>query len=163
MTPPLRCLREQVSEATARRIVEQASGCTVHVERTLYYPYLWYRARYRLATLFGRPRFETDCLVDARKGVVSTADGFETRELRPPPDDVLGVCVDRTAAAAAAQRTLSHALSRQHRSGAPLELETDTAGTLYKRFWVMRCGEAGPRVLLDSTTGRFTVLTPTGA
>ena len=163
MTPSIPCIREQLSRENAERIVASASGGAACVERTLYYPYLWYGLRYSLVTLFGRPRFEVECLVDARKGLVSTTDAFETHELRPPPNDVLEVCVEPETGWRAARRTLSHELRRKHRGTTPLQLELGASRLLYKKFWVVRCGSDGTRVLLDSTSGQFITLTDAAA
>lgn len=147
----------------AERLVASASGQAVRMERALYYPYLWYRLHYSLATFFGRPRFEVDCLVDGRKGQVSTTDAFETLELSPSATDVLELRVEPDAGALAARRTMSHVLSKKHRTMTPLELAMGPSQVLYKKFWVVECGAAGPNVLVDSTTGRFVTLSGTRA
>ena len=163
MTPSISCIREQFSCENAEQIVASASRSATRVERTLYYPYHWYRLHYSLVTWIGRPRFEVECLVDARKGLVSTADAFETHELRPPLDDVLETCVEFDAGWSAARRTLSHELGRKHRAATPLPLELVAGGLLYKKFWIVRCGSDGTKVLLDSSSGQFITLSGAAA
>jgi len=147
----------------AERIVANASGQAVRTERELYYPYLWYRLHYSLATLFGRPRFEVDCLVDGRQGRVSTSDAFETLQFRPSATDVLELRVEPDSGALAARRTMSHILAKKYRNMTPLKLGVGPSEVLYKQFWVVECGAAGPKVLVDSTTGHFITLTGTRA
>ena len=161
MTRSIQCIRGEVSHTDAERLVASASGQAVRMERALYYPYLWYRLHYSLATLFGRPRFEVDCLVDGRQGRASTSDAFETLHLSPPATDVLELSVDPDSGALAARRTMSHVLAKKYRTMTPLKLGVGPSQVLYKKFWVVECGAAGPNVLVDSTTGRFVALTGT--
>ncbi len=94
---------------------------------------------------------------------MSTAEPFETHELKPSLDDVLETSVDSDAAWSAARRTLSRELGKKHRATTPLRLELGASGLLYKKFWIVRCGSDGTRVLLDSTSGRFITLTGAAA
>ena len=155
MTRKIQCIREQLTQADAKRLVAGA-GQTARVERAVYYPYLSFRTRYCLDTLFGRPRFESACLVDGRQGLVSTTDDFVTVELEPPPRDILDTRVEAVAAAAAVRRTMTHELGKKHRVLARLWLEIEPARPVYKKFWVVRC--QGLRVLVDSATGCFIML-----
>jgi len=158
----IQCIRPQITRSDAERAVADVSGQAARVERSLYYPYLWYRLRYGLTTLFGQPRFEAECLVDGRKGLVSTTEAFETIELRPAAADLLELRQDPDSGALAARRTLSHLLTKQFRTLTAVELETAGSQLVYKEFWVLRCGAQGPSVLVDSTTERFIALTGAG-
>lgn len=159
MTQPITCIREQISRTDAARIVANASSHPTRVEQTLYYPYWWYRFGYSLTTLFGCPLFEIDCLVDGRKGITSTADAFETLEVRPFTEDVLEICVDSDSGMFNARHTVRHVLTKKYRTIMPFELEMKQNQILYKKFWIAKCGVRGAKVLIDSTTGKFITLT----
>jgi hypothetical protein len=58
-----------------------------------------------------------------------------------------------------ARHTVRHVLTKKYRTIMPFELEMKRNQLLYKKFWIVKCGVRGAKVLIDSTTGKFITLT----
>ncbi|HXV62578.1 MAG TPA: hypothetical protein VEK15_17900 [Vicinamibacteria bacterium] len=128
--------------AIGRDEIERLSP-NARAEIRVYYPYHSFVSRSR-----GR---RVHFLVDARTGLVATADPYQTETREVAEDDVLAVAVG---ADEARQRVRRHAARTLSRSGNARIFEN---GLVYKPFWILSLSSAPgkrPRMLVDGITGR---------
>ncbi len=146
------CMREQVDAVGALRIVGSIGDTSkAAIERKIYYPYFWFRARCRTTTLLGRRVVSANCLIDARNGLGATADSFETEASMVEADALLAARTTVGEADRAARRFVAHSFGRSLRMLADFGVTTKALGLVYKAFWLVRVG--GLTVLVDSMTG----------
>ena len=144
-------VRAVVDAGEARAALARTGGAGFELDRTVYYPYHWYRASGSAPRLLGRCALSVHCLVDACTGIASTADRFRCEPATVPAGAVIGAKQSRQRVVAAARRYVTHALGRGTRTLADFGVRLEHAGTVYKAFWIF--GSGGLRVLVDSTTG----------
>ena len=147
-------IREDFDAGAATRAVAETAGASdVRVERTIYYPYHWYRVAGSAPTWVGRRPFTVTCLVDARSGAASTADRFTVEPATVSAGALLLPRTEAIDATRQAERYLSHALGRRLRAIASFGLTLDHRGLVYKAYRILRCDGTG--VLLDGVTGEL--------
>ena len=145
-------IREQLDAGSVLRNFDCIPNIgPVVVERSVLYPYIAFTARCKLSTMIGTRTLSFDCLVDAVNGHAATADAFVTREIRQAEGMQLHPQISEDAAKRAAQRTATHRLSKKLRMIAPFDVQLESGGVVYKRFWIVRVG--ADRVMMDSVTG----------
>lgn len=125
----------------------------VSMDGAVYYPYFRFAANCKVPGLFARPQVNAQCLVDGRRGIGATAEPFATVEESVGHDEVLGALLSADAAAHAAQRFMTHAISRRTRTIASFSMDVSLHGLVFKRFWLARAG--GQRFVVDSVTGQL--------
>lgn len=145
-------VRGAINSVEALCVVASLTGdVDASVEREIAYPYFCFDADCSLPTLAGRRPLRMVCLVDAVNGLGATADGFELEKRSLQSADLMASEIDDDEAAAIAERTVSHRLGRRLRTIASFDVSLSSRGLVYKRFWIVRSGDA--RVMVDSTTG----------
>jgi len=153
----LTVIREQVDSATAlQNIAGMTGGVSVVVERSVLYPYIRFTAQCSVPTMIGRKAISLDCLVDGINGLGATADPFCTDPLILCDEVRLQHRITSDAAQRTAQRTVTHQLGRQFRMIALFDVQLEAAGTIYKRFWIIKIGNG--RIMTDSVTGNMHTL-----
>ena len=155
-------IREQVDSATAlQNIAGMADNFSAVVERSVLYPYFRFTAQCSVPTMIGRKAISVDCLVDGINGLGATADPFSTGQLVLCDEVRLQPKITTDEAQRTAQRTVTHQLGRQFRMIAPFDVKLEAAGTIYKRFWIIKIGNG--RIMTDSVTGNMHTLNATAA
>ncbi|HSF16638.1 MAG TPA: hypothetical protein VLK65_13910 [Vicinamibacteria bacterium] len=128
--------------AIGRDEIERLSP-NARAELRVYYPYHWFVSR--------APGRQVHFLVDARKGLVATADPFQTETREVAEEDVLAAAVGEDEAR---QRVRRHVARIPHRGGDRRLFEN---GIVYKPFWILSLSSPpGSRLhmLVDGITGR---------
>ena len=145
-------IRGQVDLHTAlRSVASMAAGAPVVAERSVLYPYRAFNVRCSVATLSGPRSVSLRCLVDGINDVGATADAYVTDRLPANGELRLDAGVAPRDAERTAWRTITLRLGRTFRTIAPFGVQLEPAGLVYKRFWILRAGEA--RIMTDSVTG----------
>jgi hypothetical protein len=145
-------IREQVDPTAALQDVSgMADDVPVFIEGSVLYPYIQYTAKCTVPTLLGRKSLSVDCLVDGINGLGATADTFSVEQVNSNDEKCLHAEITSGEAQQAAQRTVTHSLGKQLKVIAPFDVQLEPAGTIYKRFWIIRIGD--DRVIADSVTG----------
>jgi hypothetical protein len=158
----LNVIRERVDSNTAlRNAAGLTNGVPVFVEGSVLYPYFAFNARCTVATMAGSRSMSVDCLVDGINGLGATADSYSTGEVTACDDVQLQTKVAVDDAQRTAQRTVTHRLGKQLKMIAPFDVQLEAAGTIYKRFWIMRVGDG--RIMADSVTGNMHSLNASAA
>lgn len=129
-----------------------AAGAPVIAERSVLYPYLAWSAHCKVPTIAGDKCMSVNCLVDGVNGFCATADSFITDPFTPSGEVCLEPVVTRDEAGHIARRTVTHRLGKKLKMIAPFGVKPVPAGTVYKRFWIVRIGVA--RIMIDGVTGR---------
>lgn len=146
-------MRASLDGSAARSLVFALSGEAAEIERRVYYPYFRFGVSGLLRWLFGRRRLRTECLVDARTGRASTADGLNVERLTVTAGERLAAARGPDEAARLARRYATHALGRGLRVLGNLHVELDGGELVYRPFWIVRSGDT--RVLVDAVTGEL--------
>lgn len=157
----LTLIRGEIDSSAALRIV---AGMTAHipvVERSVLYPYSRFTARCDVPTMIGRKSMTVNCLVDGINGHAATADDFATDTIDSLNETCLQAAISDEDAKRAARRTVTHRLGKQLRVIAPFNVQLESAGTVYRRFWIVRIGDQ--RIMTDSVTGGMHPLNATAA
>lgn len=145
-------IREQVGSSTALRNVEgMMADVPVFLEGSVLYPYLKLTARSTVPTIVGKRRISVDCLVDGVNGHGATADSYSTEQAIAGGEIRLQTKITVDDAERTARRTVTHRLGKQLKMIAPFDVQLESAGTIYRRFWIIRIGDG--RVMADSVTG----------
>ena len=145
-------IRGQVDTKSALlRIQSMAGGAAVEVEGSVLYPYFRFTGEGTVPTMIGRKSISVECLVDGINGLGATADPFSTEQLAASDEVLLQTAITAATARRSAQRTVTHRLTRRLRTISAFDIQLEAAGTIYKRFWIMRVGDG--RVMTDSVTG----------
>ena len=144
-------IRATLEPGDARAMLASLDAPGYGHERTIEYPYFSFRASGFAPSLFGRRALSVDCLVDARTGDASTADGYRTQPVDVAADTLMALAGCPRVALREARRYAAHALGRGLRTLANFDLRIENTGVIYKSFWVFR--RNATRVLVDSTTG----------
>lgn len=139
--------------AALERIAGLDRKALARVEGAVYYPYFRFAATCRVPGLFSKRDLGAHCLVDGRRGIGATTVAFETIEEAVSDGEVLGALLSAEAARNAAQRFMTHAISRRTRTIARFGVELSHCGVVYKRFWLVRGGQH--RFVVDSVTGQL--------
>ena len=157
----LTVMREQVDRPTALQSVREIIGDVGAIERKLAYPYFRFAASCSVPTMAGRQGVSVDCLVDGMNGQGATADPLFTEQLIVPVEDRLqcGISIDN--ATRIAHRTVTHQLGRKTRMIAPLDVRLESAGIVYRFFWIVQIGDG--RIVIDSVTGGMYPLSASAA
>lgn len=147
-----------ISRRKALSLVSSLTGdMHVMLEPEKIYPYYYFDAHCSVPTLAGRKDISLQCLVDAVNGLGATADSFEAKTDRVRQEDVVSTAVQTDAAAAIAQRTVTHRMGRKLRMIASFDVAIVPRGIVHKRFWIVQTSAA--RIMIDSTTGKLHPLT----
>jgi hypothetical protein len=155
-------IREQVDSTTALQdIAGNTDDVSAAVERSVLYPYFRFSAQCTVPTVIGKKDMWVDCLVDGMNNLGATADPFATDQLISCDEVLLQPKITNEQAQRTAQRTVTHQLSKQLRMIAPFDVHLESAGTIYKRFWIIRIGDA--RIITDSVTGSMHPLSANAA
>ena len=150
----LNVIREQVDSGTAlQNIAGMTDDVPVFVEGSVLYPYFAFSARCTIPTMIGRQAMSVDCLVDGINGLGATTDSFSTAQTLATDEVRLQTRITNEDAGRAAQRTVTHSLGKQLKMIAPFDVQLESAGTIYKRFWIIRIGNG--RIMADSVTGNM--------
>ena len=155
-------IRGQVDSTTALRHVEGMTGnVSVIFEGSVLYPYIGYTARCNVPTMIGMKKVSVTCLVDGVNGLGATADSFRTEEALTHDEVRLQSKITADDAQRTARRTVTHRLGKKLKMIAPFDVQLETAGIVYKRFWIIRIGDG--RIMADSVTGNMHPLSMTAA
>lgn len=147
-------IRGSVDLRTAlRNAGSVAAGAAVVAERSVLYPYRAFEVRCTVATLAGSRSVLLRCLVDGINDVGATADAYVTDGLAANGEMWLDAEVAPLDAERTAWRTITLRLGKTFRMIAPFGVQLEPAGLVYKRFWILRAGEA--RIMTDSVTGHM--------
>ncbi len=158
----LTVIRGQIDAgAVLQDLADKATGVPVVLERSVLYPYSWFKARCRVPTIGGTKTITVDCLVDGINGHGMTADAFASDAIIDAGEKILCPIVNNDDAREIAQRTVTHGLGKKLKMIAPFDVCPEEQGTVYKRFWIVRMG-AG-RAMIDSVTGGMHPLRATAA
>jgi hypothetical protein len=145
-------IRECVdANAALDLVMTVANGEQATIGQKMYYPYFQYNSRCSVPGLFGRRTAEITCLVDAVNGLGATAGRYHVDSRHLPYSELIDVAISGEKAARAAQRTVTHRLTRRLRVIAPFDLELEPKGIIYKGFWIVRSASA--TVMVDSVNG----------
>ena len=148
----LNLVRQQVDAASALRSIDALAGAaTASIERKMYYPYYRFTAKCAVPTLFGRKTMTVNCLVDGVSGLGATASDFSIEPATVPADALLQLAVSAQEAERAAQRTISHQLSRKLRMIASFKMDIEPQSIVYKGFWIIRSQDT--LLMVDSSSG----------
>ena len=148
----VRVIRGQVDLRTALENAGSiAAGMPVLAERSVLYPYRAFRARCAVPTIAGAKTVSLTCLVDAINDCAATADQYETDAMPASGETRLSPKITERVAERTAWRTLTYGLGRKFRMIAAFGVRLEPAGTVYKRFWILKVG--GERIMADSVTG----------
>ena len=131
-----------VRGAIGRDEIERLSP-RARAEIRVYYPYHWFVSR--------APGRRVHFLVDARTGLVATADPFHTETREVAAEDVLDAAVGEDEAR---QRVRRHAARTQYRAGNGGLFDN---GLVHKPFWILSLSSPPGkrlRMLVDGITGR---------
>lgn len=156
------CVRGAIESGAAERVLTTAlPGFSASAERKLYYPYYSYVLRYATRTLIGQSHVRVLCLIDARKNIGATADGFEITPLSVDAEDVLEPRIERGDAERTARRYSAYVLRQRHKALVRPEVAVESCSVVHKPFWLLllrRTGSSDPapiRVIVDGVTGSF--------
>jgi hypothetical protein len=141
-------------EIDANAALRNLEGMTAHipvVERSVLYPYSRFTATCEVPTMIGRKSMTMNCLVDDINGHAATADDFATDTIDSLNETCLQAAISDDDAKRAARRTVAHRLGKRLRVIAPFNVQLESAGKVYRRFWIIRIG--GQRIMTDSVTG----------
>ena len=94
-------------------------------------------------------------------GLGATTDSFRTEGFLAHDEVRLNSKITVGDAQGVAQRTVTHRLGRQLKMIAPFDVQLETMGVVYKRFWIIRIGNR--RIMTDSVTGNMYPLRATAA
>jgi hypothetical protein len=155
-------IRERVDSATAlQNVAGMTDDVSVVVEGSVLYPYFGFTARCSVPTMIGKKELTIDCLVDGINGHGATADSFSTEQAVARDEVRLRSKITDDEARRMAQRTVTHRLGKQLKMIAPFDVQLEAAGTVYKRFWIIRIGDG--RIMADSVTGNMHPLSASAA
>ncbi len=157
----LTVIREQVDSTTALRNVEVMTDVPAVIEESVLYPYIGFTACCTVPTMIGKKKVSVTCLVDGVNGLGATADSFRTEEALAHDDVRLQSKITADDAQRTARRTVTHRLGKKLKMIAPFDVQLETTGIVYKRFWVIRIGDG--RIMADSVTGNMHPLSVTAA
>jgi hypothetical protein len=149
------------STAVLRNIEGMTDELADSIEGSVLYPYFGFSARCTVPTMIGKRTMTVDCLVDGINGHGATADSFATEQTNASDEVLLQSRITDEDAQRTARRTLMHRLGRQLKMIASFDVQLESAGTIYKRFWIIRVGN--DRVIADSVTGHVHPLSATAA
>lgn len=148
----LRVIREQIDAAAALQYIHSARDDLISaVEQKLVYPYFQFTARCKVPTIAGKKELTFSCVVDGVNGHGATADRFCTDESIVAEECCLQLGISQDDATRIAQRTVTHQLGKKLKLIAPFEVVLESAGLIYRGFWIVRVGDK--RVMIDSVTG----------
>ena len=155
-------IRERVdSTAALQNVVGMTDDIPAVIEGSVLYPYIGFTAQCSVPTMIGKKEICIDCLVDGVNGHGATADSFSTERMVASDEVKLQSTITDDEARRTAQRTVTHRLSKQLKMIAPFDVQLNAAGTVYKRFWIIRIGDA--RIMADSVTGNMHPLSASAA
>ncbi len=155
-------IRERVDSITAlQNVASMTDGVPAVIEGSVLYPYIGFTAQCRVPTMIGKKEICIDCLVDGVNGHGATADTFSTGQTVARDEVRLQARITDDEAQRTAQRTVTHRLSKQLKMIAPFDVQLEAAGTVYKRFWIIRIGDG--RIMADSVTGNMHPLSASAA
>lgn len=158
----LNVIREQVGSAAAlQNVATLTNDVPVFLEGSVLYPYFAFTARCSVATMIGKRSISLDCLVDGVNGFGATADSFSTEQVVTSDEIRLQSKISIDVAERTAKRTVTHRLGKQLKMIAPFDVQLESAGTVYKRFWIVRVGNS--RIMADSVTGNLHPLAASAA
>lgn len=151
----------EIDASAALRNVEGIGGHIPVVEQSVLYPYRRYTVRCDVPTMIGNKSMTLNCLVDGINGHAATTDDFATDKHNSLRERRLQTFIPDDDAKRAARRTVTHRLGKKLRMIAPFNVQLESAGTVYRRFWIIRIGEQ--RIMTDSVTGNMHLLDATAA
>jgi len=158
----LTIIRERVDSTTAlQNVAGMTDDVAVVVEGSVLYPYIAFTARCAVPTMIGKKEITVDCLVDGVNGHGATADSFSTEQMVACDEVRLQSKITDGEARRTAQRTVTHRLGKKLKLIAPFDVQLEAAGTVYKRFWIIRIGDG--RIMADSVTGNMHPLSASAA
>ena len=155
-------IHERVDSTTALQNVSSVTD-DVHavIECSVLYPYIAFTAQCAVPTMIGKKEITVDCLVDGVNGHGATADSFSTEQTVAGDEVRLQSRITDDEAQRTAQRTVTHRLGKKLKLIAPFDVQLEAAGTVYKRFWIIRIGDG--RIMADSVTGNLHPLSASAA
>ena len=158
----LAVIRERVdSTAALQNVASMTDDVPAVIEGSALYPYIAFTAQCAVPTMIGKKEITVDCLVDGVNGHGATADPFSTKQMVSCDEVMLELKITDDEAQRTAQRTVTHRLGKQLKMIAPFDVQLESAGTVYKRFWIIRIGDN--KVMADSVTGNMYPLSASAA
>jgi len=158
----LKVIREQIDASAALQSVNtMRRDITAVVEHKLVYPYFQFTARCKVPTVVGKKEVTVACMVDGVNGHGATADHFSVEEIMVPDDSRLQLGISHDEATKIAQRAVTHQLGKRLKMIAPFEVALESAGLVYRSFWIVRVGDKS--VMIDSVTGAMHPLAASAA
>lgn len=149
------------SMAALRNIDAMTDDVPVVMDGSVLYPYFGFIASCSVPTLIGKKALSVTCLVDGVNGLAATADAFRTEEESAQDEIRLQSKITNSDARRTAQRAVTHRLGKELKMIAPFDVQLETMGIVYKRFWIIRIGDR--RIMTDSVTGNMHPLSATAA
>lgn len=158
----MRVIRGEVDvHAALENARAMAAGAPVAAAQSVLYPYFGFRAHCTIPTFVGTRTVSINCLVDGLNDAGATADSYMTDVLYASNEVRLEAIVSQVEAERTARQTMTHGLGRKLKMIAPFDVHLELAGIVYKRFWIVRIGDA--RIMTDSVTGHMHPLNASAA
>ncbi|HSC26412.1 MAG TPA: hypothetical protein VLD67_04005 [Vicinamibacterales bacterium] len=157
MTQEIVAIRGGVTSTEALQVFRSVcGGGTPFVRRRLYYPYFWFRLRYRARTLLGETALQVSCLVDARTRVASTSDRFALERVEAGDGDVVEPRLAEDEARGIAERYVAYVVKNRTKALVAPDRDVVDRELIRKPFWIVECVKRPDRsILVDGVTGRF--------